>query len=219
LKKIDPKHRLLKYHAALKKVKGGSSKGLTGLAHVNGDHTKAKADYATYVSNGRAHLDHIQGDLATLPNTDPAWQLSVWRAFIKLNWESAAGFCAKTGEYASRPGPVLTTPLAKGFIVDMSLNHGDCRYWNVADTWTVVTKGMKDINATDETTWLTDLITTRRKVLQSGYASLDWSKTGDRCLLWMDLVQKNNSTMKRPIHLASSTATPYPIWQAGLKLT
>ena len=219
LAKIDPKHPLLvKYYASLKKAQGGSVKGLEGLAHVGGDHTKAKAHYSNFTPNGRTHLDHIEGDLARLPNTDLAWREAVWNAFIELNWESAAHFCAKTGPCASRPGPVLTTPLAKGWIVDCSLNHGDCRYWNVADTWTAVFKEMKNKDAQNETAWLRDMMKARRTVLKSGYAALDWSKTGDRCALWLDLLTKKNMTLARPIHFVESTAKPYPIWQSGLVL-
>ncbi len=219
LAKIDPKHTLLKYHAALKKANGGSVKGLEGLAHVGGDHTKAKANYSAFTPNGRGHLDHIEGDLAKLSNDDPAWRLAVWRAFIALNWESAANFCSKTGPCADRPGPVLTTPLAKGFIVDMSLNHGDCTWWNDADTWKVVFQKMKNPLQKDETKWLEDLIKARKAVLASGYASLDWSKTGDRCTIWSTMLKQGNVTLQRPITIPSSTATPYPIWQPNLTLS
>ena len=218
LVRISPTHPLLKYHTALKAAKGGNVKGLEGLAHVNGDHTNAKADYSKCTPNGRTHLDHIDGDLARLPNTDPAWREAVWAAFIELNWESAAHFCAKTGPCSGRPGPVLTTPLAKGWIVDCSLNHGDCRYWDEADTWKVVFRKMRAKNATDEVSWLRDMMNARRTVLRSGYESLDWSKTGDRCNLWLDLLQKKNYELGRPIHVVKSTATPYPIWQPGLKI-
>lgn len=213
---IDPSHPLLKYHAALRKAKGGTILGLEGLAHVNGDPTKAKANYATHAPDGRAHLDHIQGDLAKLSNADVSWQRAVWQAFIDLNWSSAADFCAKRNACASRPGPVLTTPLAKGFIVDTSLNHGDARYWNDADTWKVIWQKMKNPQETNETAWLRDFITARQNVLRSGYAGLDWSKSGDRCLLWLDMLKKKNTSLKRPIQVPDSTATPYPIWTSGL---
>jgi hypothetical protein len=216
---IDPRHPLLKYHAALRQAKGGVIKGLEGLAHVNGDPTKAKAKYDAYTQDGRTHLDHIQGDLATLSNTDVSWQLAVWHAFVELNWKSAADFCAKTNEYASRPGPVLTTPLAKGFIVDTSLNHGDARYWKDADTWKVIWKKMKNPQETNETVWLRYFIRARQSVLSSGYAGLDWSKTGNRCLIWLDLLKKKNVTLKRPIQVVNSTAKPYPIWTNGLVIT
>jgi hypothetical protein len=213
---IAPSHPLLRYHAAMKAAKGGFVKGLERLAHVGGDHTKAKANYDKYVPNGRAHLDHIDGDLARLPNTDPDWREAVWAAFVELNWESAAHFCAKTGPCAKRPGPVLTSALAKGWIVDCSLNHGDCRYWGEADTWQAVFREMKNPKSRNETAWLRDMMHARRAVLKSGFASLDWSKTGDRCRLWLHLLETENSHLTRTIHIPSSTATPYPIWQPGL---
>lgn len=218
LARIDPTHPLLKYHDALKRAKGGCVKGLEGLAHVNGDHTKAKADYSKYIVDGRTHLDHIEGDLAGLQNTDRSWRQAVWEAFIDLNWESAAHFCAKTGPCANRSGPILTTSLAKGWIVDCSLNHGDCRYWDVADTWKAIFEKMKDPTVKTESQWLHDMMKARRMVLKSGYAGLDWSKTGDRCLLWIDLLKKKNTTLSRPIAFVNSTAKPHPIWQPNLTM-
>lgn len=219
LAKIHPAHPLLKYHGALRKASGGSIKGLEGLAHVDGDPTKARPKYDAYTPDGRTHLDHIQGDLARLPNTDPSWRLAVWQAFVDLNWKSAVDFCAKTNDCVARPGPRLTSPLAKGFIVDTSLNHGDARYWNDADTWKCIWKEMKNPQTEDETVWLRQFMKARRKVLKSGYAGLDWSKTGDRCLLWLHLLKTKNTELTRPIHIPDSTATPYPIWQSGLVIS
>jgi hypothetical protein len=215
LARIDPKHPLLEYHAALRKAKGGDIRGLEGLAHVGGDPKKAKAKYDAWQPNSRTHLDHIRGDLATIPLTDTAWQRAVWAAFIELNWTSAADFCAKRGPCASRPGPVLTTPLAKGFIVDMSLNHGDCRYWKDAPTWTRVMKAMRRPEETDPDAWLRDLIAARREVLRSGFEGLDWSTTGDRCALWLGLLDAKNAALTPPIRAADSSATPHPIWPTG----
>lgn len=215
LRYIDPGHPLLKYHAALRTANRGDIRGLEGLAHVGGDPTKAKANYDAWKPNSRAHLDHIRGDLATLSLEDTAWQRAVWAAFIDLNWETAADFCAKRGPCASRPGPVLTTPLAKGFIVDMSLNHGDCRYWNDAPTWTKVMKAMTRPQATDPDAWLRDLMAARRDVLRSGFEGLDWSRTGDRCALWLALLDAGNVELRPPIRAANSSAIPYPIWPDG----
>lgn len=215
LARIDPKHPLLKYHEALRKAKGGDIRGLEGLGHVGGDPKQAKANYDAWKPNSRVHLDHIRGDLATIPLSDTAWQRAVWAAFIELNWTSAADFCAKRGPCETRPGPVLTTPLAKGFIVDMSLNHGDCRYWKSANTWTEVLKKMRRPEETDVDAWLRDLMEARREILRSGFEGLDWSKTGDRCGLWLALLESKNVTLKTPFRAANSLAKPYPIWPDG----
>jgi hypothetical protein len=217
LAQIDPNHLLIiKYHAPLKLCKGGNIQGLEGLAQVGGDPTKAKADYSKWTANGRRHLDHIEGDLARLPNCDPAWRRAVWRAFIDMNWRSASDFCAKAGKCTDRPGPVLQSAVAKGFIVDMSLNHGDCYSCMTAPTWNVVWEKMKNKGATSEGEWLNDLIEARRQVLKSGYAGLDWSKSGDRCSIWKALVA-GNPTLTRPIKIANSTQNP-PIWPANITL-
>ena len=216
LKEIDADHPLVvTYMDALEKARGGDITGLEGLAHVDGDPTKAVANYATWVPNGRAHLDHIQGDLATLV-VDDRWRTAVWLAFLELNWESAAHFCNKTGPCADRPGPVLTTPLAKGFMVDTSLNHGDCRWWNQADTWTCLWDEMESQPET-ERAWLKAFMKARRRVLRSGFRSLDWSQSGDRVSLWLALLRENNMSLQRPILVENSSNMP-PIWPPGLEI-
>jgi len=214
LKQLDPDHPLVvKYMDAMESAKGGNISGLEGLAHVNGDPTKAVAKYSNWTPNGRTHLDHIMGDFATM-DVDETWRRAVWRAFLRLNWESAAHFCNKTGPCAERPGPVLTTPLSKGFIVDTSLNHGDCRWWATSDTWGAIWNEM-DSHPSSETSWLKKFMKARRRVLRSGFQGLDWSKSGDRVSLWKSLLNDGNTDLDRPIEIPPSTHTP-PIWPPNL---
>jgi len=216
LKEIDPDHPLVvTYMDALEKARGGDITGLEGLAHVDGDPTKAVAKYSNWVPNGRAHLDHIQGDLATL-EVDDRWRCAVWLAFLDLNWESATEFCNKTGPCADRPGPVLTSPLARGFMVDTSLNHGDCRWWDKADTWTCLWDEMES-HPENERAWLKAFMKARRRVLRSGFESLDWSQSGDRVSLWLALLRDNNMSLQRPIVVENSSHNP-PIWPPGLEI-
>lgn len=217
LKDIDPDHPLVvTYMDALENAKGGDITGLEGLAHVNGDPTKAKANYDNWTKNGRTHLDHIEGDLAKL-EVDDRWKRAVWRAFLRLNWESAAHFCNKTGPCTERPGPVLESPLAKGFIVDTSLNHGDCTWWNSAPTWKAIWDAMdpENVQPRSERHWLKKFMKARKQVLRSGFQGLDWSKTGDRVNLWRDLLRCDNMTLQRPFHVVESTHQP-PIWPHNL---
>lgn len=210
LRDIDPDHPLVvTYMDAMEHAKGGDISGLEGLAHVNGDPTKAKAKYSNWTPLGRTHLDHIEGDLARL-DVDDRWRRAVWRAFLRLNWESAAHFCNKTGPCESRPGPLITTPLGKGFIVDTSLNHGDCRWWNEAETWTAIWDAMVT-HPTSEKHWLKQFMKARKQVLKSGFQGLDWSKTGDRVNLWRELLRDDNMQLERPIHVVESSHAP-PIW-------
>jgi hypothetical protein len=212
LEKINPKHSLLKYLPALRKAKGGSIKGLEGLGHVKGDPKKAKADYTKWKADDpKAHLAHIEGDLAHLPLSDLDWQTAVWNVFIDMYWQSAKEFCEKTGACAHRPGPVLSSPLAFAFLVDTSLNHGPATYWNSTDMWSFIKK-LKGLPSNDEHKFLGQLINARRRVLRSGYGGLDWSKTGDRCLLYKKLLQEKNYELNRPIECANSTSAT-PIWQ------
>lgn len=220
LKKINPNHPLVtKYYDGMMSAAGGSVEGIEGLAHVGGDPTKAVPDWSKWTKNGRTHLDHIEGDLATLPLDDQEWRLAVWRAFIDLNWVSAEAFCSKTEGAADRPGPVITSAIGKGIMVDTSLNHGNAYYWKESPTWTIVFQTMgTDVNLTDEKAWLTAFLKARKKVLQSGIDQLDWSKSGSRCDIWLDLLDKENMTLSRPIAIHNSSATPHPIWPDGLIL-
>lgn len=165
LAKIDPRHTLLKYHAALRKCKGENVSGIEGLLR----------------------------DVPAL-GEDAAWRRAVWTVYIDMYWKFAAAFASKAKECAKRPGPVLTTPLSKGFLVDTAINHG-------ADmaSFSKVIKRMERPDAVDEAAWLADFIKTRREMLKSGYGDLDTSKTGDRCRLWGRLLKQGNTQLTRPI--------------------
>jgi len=218
LKTIDPTHPLVvTYHDAMQRAIGGDVSEIWGLGHVGGDPEAAVPDWSKWTKNGRTHLNHIDGDLARLPLDDDAWRRAVWKAFMELNWVSAEAFCSKTGPAVDRPGPVLTSPIARGILVDTSLNHGDARYWKTSPTWKVIFENMTE-HPEDERAWLAAFLEARKKVLKSGYAQLDWSMSGSRCDLWLDLLGKGNMDLSRPIEVANSTAEPHPIWPNGLIL-
>ena len=218
LEHINPAHPLVtKYGAAIRAVRGGELTGIEGLAHVDGDPTLAVPDWSNWTKNGRTHLDHIQGDLAQLSLDDTEWQEAVWMAFIDLNWVSAEAFCDKTGRCADRPGTVLTTSLARGILIDTSLNHGDASYWDSASTWKAIFDEMTS-HPTTELAWLAAFLQARKRVLKSGFKQLDWSLSGSRCDIWLDLIARGNETLSRPIMVANSSAEPHPIWPNDLIL-
>lgn len=213
LQRINPAHKLVKYLPALRKVKGGDLRGIEGLGHVGGDPKKAQPDWKKWsAENPTAVYDHIQGDLATLKADDTDWQRAVWRSFVEYRWKSAAAFVNKTGPCKNRPGPVLTTPLAKAFVVDTCINHGPAEHWEHDEEWKFVHEA-KD--SADEEAYLSQLIEARRKMLKSGFRGLDWSKTGGRCLLYAKLLQEKNLDLKRPIRCANS---PTDVWQPGQEI-
>ena len=218
LVEIDPNHPLVvKYGDELTRDrKGGDIKGIEGLAHdKKGDPTKAKPKWKNWKAHTADHMKHVVGDFATLDwKKDAAFRLAVWKAFVELNWVSVEMFCQKASAgFETRPGPVLVSPLAKGFLVDTSLNHGDARYWQSAGTWKAVFEAMKNPECPNEIEWLTDFMVARKKVLKSGAFQLDWSMSGSRVDLWYDLI--DNPTLDRPILLAESDASP-PVWQPAL---
>ena len=210
LETVNPHHRLCTYIPALKNTRGGDLTGIEKLAHVDGDPTKAKSDWSKWTSNGRTHLDHIEGDLARLPLDDMDWATAVWKTYDQDYWKSAADFCLKRQSCSDRPGPILASPLAFGIMVDTALNHGPAWYWNQAETWTRLLSGMTCSYATDEKTWLIDFIEARRRLLKSGFMSLDWSTSGDRCTIWRDLLDTENWTLARPIHIPDSSKKIWP---------
>lgn len=165
LAKLCPGHRLLKYHAALRRCKGENVSGVEGLLK----------------------------DIPRLGD-DQDWRRAVWKVYMDMYWRFAADFAAKRGECASRPGPRLDTPLAKGFFVDTAINHG-------ADmsSFRKVVQRMDTPEAAEPKQWLQDFMRSRQKMLKSGFEHLDTSKTGDRCLLWSAVLAAGNDSLRRPI--------------------
>jgi hypothetical protein len=165
LAKIEPNHPLVKFIPTLRKARGDNIKGLEGIVPI----IKKLGD-------------------------DPAWRRAVWEIYQKLYWSFAADFCDKTGECKSRPGPKLSTPLMRGFLVDASLNHG-----SNMDSMKPILKKMKNPNEPDEKKWFLDFCEARRVLLKSGYEDLDTSKSGSRCQLWAEIAESGNWDLKRPL--------------------
>lgn len=165
LAKIEPAHRLLKYHAALRKCRGENVSGIQGLLK----------------------------DIPAL-GEDDAWRRAVWAVYVQLYWKFAAAFASKTKECEKRPGPALTTPLAKGFMVDTAINHGADM-----DSFQKILKRMQQPEQLNETAWLTDFIKTRQHMLKSGFEDLDTSRSGDRCRLWRRLLKEGKTQLAPPI--------------------
>jgi len=165
LKDIAPDHRLLKYHDALKKCRGENVKDIKGLLK----------------------------DIPALGD-DKAWQSAVWKVYVALYWKFAVRFAGKKKECEKRPGPALSSPLAKGFMLDTAINHGaDMESFNK------ILKRMERPDGIDETAWLLDFMKTRQKMLKSGYEDLDTSRSGDRCTLWSGILKDGNTSLARPI--------------------
>lgn len=142
--------------------------------------------------------DDIQGIEGIKPlirrlGDDPAWQRAVWKVAIKLYWRFAVEWSDKKGAAAGRPGPVLKLPASRGFMVDTATNHGA----NV-DSLMRIVRRMNNPNSKNEVAWIKDFADARYQLLKSGYDDLDTSGTGDRALLWKDLID-TNPQLKSPI--------------------
>lgn len=125
---------------------------------------------------------------------DESWRRAVWSVYVKLYWKFAADFAAKRGACSSRPGPVLASPAAKGFVLDTVINHGA----DMDSVQPIIDRMSAKRDSGDETAWMLDFAEARRRMLKSGYDNLDTSHTGDRATLWAELV-RDNPDLRTPI--------------------
>eukprot|EP00731_Ephydatia_muelleri_P022842 Em0015g425a len=95
LRKLNSTHPLLRFYDTLKKKTGSDVSGLRDLPRA------------------------IQG-----LGDDKHWRGAVWDVYVDEYWTFVAQFFNKTQGTENRPGPVIKTPLVKGFIVDTAINHG-----------------------------------------------------------------------------------------------
>ncbi|AGE56228.1 chitosanase [Paramecium bursaria Chlorella virus NE-JV-1] len=167
LQKINPNHKLVKYIKPMEKTIGDD---VTGLENLGKD------------------IENL-GD-------DKEWQRAVWKIYIKLYWNFAKDFADKTGTAKDRPGPKMTSPLTRGYMVDVALNHG-----SNMESFGPIIKKMRNKNETDESKWFLDFVEARRQLLKVGFQDLDTSKTGDRATLWANLFKTGNVELKRPMKL------------------
>lgn len=170
LAKVRPRSaacdELLQYTDALKKKRGDDIKGIEPIKKI------------------------IRG-----LGDDPAWQQAVWKVYVKLYWQFAMNWADKKGESAKRPGPALTLPVTRGFMVDTAINHG-ADYGSFMDIVKRMPEAVRSSN--EELVWFRAFADAREKMLRSGYQDLDTSKTGDRCRLWKALADGGNTGLKTP---------------------
>ena len=169
LQKINPNHKLCKYIHPMKKTLGDD---ITGLENLGKD--------IVYM-----------GD-------DEEWQRAVWKIYIRLYWNFANDFSNKTGACEKRPGPKMTLPVTRGFMVDVCINHGPD-----LSSFTPILRKMRNKSEPDELKWILDFCDARRQLLKAGYQSLDTSGTGDRCVLWADIIKAKNLQLERPIYCSN----------------
>ena len=165
---------------------------LKDLQKINPRHKLVKYIPAMEKTKGEdvRGLENLGKDIHSLGD-DKEWQQSVWDIYIKLYWNFARNFSEKL---INRPGAKLTSPLTRGFIVDVALNHGA----NL-ESFGPILRGMKNKDEQNEAKWFLDFCESRRKLLKSGFEDLDTSKTGDRCTLWADIFKEKNTSLTRPI--------------------
>ena len=140
LRKLNSTHPLLRFYDTLKKKTGSDVSGLRDLPRA------------------------IQG-----LGDDKHWRGAVWDVYVDEYWTFVAQFFNKTQGTENRPGPVIKTPLVKGFIVDTAINHGpDLESFQV-----ILNKMKKKKNNGDEKEWFKDFAQARHDILESGFEVLD----------------------------------------------
>ena len=166
---------------------------LKDLQKINPRHKLVKYIPAMEKARGEnvKGLENLGKDIGSLGD-DKEWQQAVWDIYIKLYWAFARNFADKL---LNRPGAKLTSPLARGFIVDTALNHGAD-----LESFGPILKGMRNQDEQDEAKWFLDFCESRRKLLKKGFQDLDTSKTGDRCTLWSTIFNSGNVSLSRPIN-------------------
>jgi hypothetical protein len=138
-------------------------------------------------------LENLGKDIVNMGD-DKEWQRAVWKIYIHMYWTFANDFSNKTGSAATRPGPKMTLPVTRGFVVDVAINHGPD-----LSSFMPILRKMRNKSEPDELRWCLDFCEARRQLLKAGYQSLDTSGTGDRCILWSDIIKSGNVRLKRPM--------------------
>ena len=172
---------------------------LAELQKINQNHKLCKyiRPMANTFGDDITGLENLGKDIVYMGD-DEEWQRAVWKVYIKLYWTFANDFASKTGTCEKRPGPKLTLPVTRGFIVDTAINHGPDLM-----SLTPILRKMKNKSEPDELRWILDFVEARRQLLRAGYQSLDISGTGDRCVLWADIIKSGNLHLQRPINCAN----------------
>jgi hypothetical protein len=168
---------------------------LEELQKINPNHKLCKYIHSMKKTIGDdiTGLENLGKDIVYMGD-DKEWQCAVWKIYIKLYWTFANDFASKTGSCDKRPGAKLTLPVTRGFIVDTAINHGPDLM-----SLTPILRKMRNKSEPDELKWILDFCDARRQLLKAGYQSLDTSGTGDRCILWSDIIKSGNVNLKRPI--------------------
>lgn len=164
---------------------------LKDLQKINPNHKLVKYIPAMEKTEGEdvRGLEHLGKDIESLGD-DKEWQQAVWNIYIELYWSFARDFADKR---VNRPGAKMTSPLTRGYIVDVALNHGA----NL-ESFGPILRGMKNKDEEDEAKWFLDFCESRRRFLR-GNNGYDTSRTGDRCTLWANLFKTGNTSLDRPI--------------------
>jgi hypothetical protein len=164
---------------------------LKDLKKINPHHKLVKYIPAMEKTEGEdvRGLENLGKDIESLGD-DKEWQQAVWNIYIELYWSFARDFADKR---INRPGAKMTSPLTRGYIVDVALNHG-----SNLESFGPILRGMKNKDEEDEAKWFLDFCESRRRFLR-GKNGYDTSGTGDRCTLWANLFKSGNTSLARPI--------------------
>lgn len=128
-------------------------------------------------------LENLANDLKLYG--DKEWRSSVWNTILHFYWTPSMQFAESIG---------LKYPISKGFVYDLSLNHGFLEVSKMADkvTTPIPNKGG------DEKKWLEEYMAVRQHIITKVDTSTNNGQP-DRVLLWKSVLTKGNVNLDRPL--------------------
>lgn len=154
------------------------------LQKINPNHYLLKYLPALIKVNGTANTSGLNGlikDINAYGN-DIQFQQAQWRIILKLYWGPAMNFANKKG---------LKSAFAKGQLYDTIINVGDLNFASRV-------KSKSPSEGGDETTWLTDFLNVKERLITVEDKSLDDGQN-DRVVLWRNILKTGNLNLNRPL--------------------
>lgn len=157
------------------------------LQKINANHALLKYLPALVKVNNTSSttgLENLAADIKTYGDTD--WQKAVWDGILHFYWQPAMDFAASIN---------AVSPITKGFLYDLALNHGAEQIAKMAKRVLVATPK----NGGAETLWLSGLIAIRQIVITKEDKSTNDGQP-DRCIMWNSILTAGNTSLSRPIN-------------------
>ncbi|TMW69425.1 hypothetical protein Poli38472_001581 [Pythium oligandrum] len=113
-------------------------------------------------------------------SNDKTWQSAVWKGIKREYWEPATRWAYEHG---------LTSALAKGFLLDVALNHG-------AEGLDLIAGPLSSVDAMEigEATYLEDYMNSRANLIAA-----KGEPASERVAMWQTILTEGNLELERPV--------------------